>query len=203
VYAEVCCDVYFDELGTLQEPPPDEDELADRLLSVRLVAAMRLQKLDPLLLLMGEICSKLGLEIVPSRTSSIITDLGREANIGKFECFTVGDSATGKKIMVNAVATDENPADKAKEWGARRFALLYRMLDGKVADSDYQGGLFVLDGTWEEKDVTRLFRSGWNEICRLGELEAALRRVFSLDAKVRRSPTRNNLLELEDVGDNA
>ena len=76
---------------------------------------------------------------------------------------------------------DNHGDDKSKEWGARRLAMLYRMDASGVRLSEYQEGIFVLDGEWADKDVARLHRSGWNHVVRLADLEQCLRDVFGLE----------------------
>ena len=78
------------------------------------------------------------------------------------------------------MATEGNPRDKAKEWGARRLATLYRIIDGGGVSSGYGYAIFVLDGIWEQSDVTRLYRSGWDYVIRMGDLESVLRGIFEI-----------------------
>ena len=40
----------------------------------------------------------------------------------------------------------------------------------------------MLDGEWANKDVARLYRSGWNHVVRLNDLEGKLREIFELPA---------------------
>jgi hypothetical protein len=93
-----------------------------------------------------------------------------------------------RSIAVSVAVHDNHGDDKSKEWGARRFATLYRMEGGKVRKSEYQEGIFVLDGEWKDKDVARLHRSGWNHVVRLADLEKTLRSVFGIKSAKKTAP---------------
>jgi len=97
-------------------------------------------------------------------------------NIGKYEV-TAGQYTA----FLNAVAAHDNNGDhKSKEWGARRLATLYRIVDGKITRSEYPDAIFVIDGEWGDKDVARLYRSGWNRVIRINEFESALSEVLGI-----------------------
>jgi hypothetical protein len=93
--------------------------------------------------------------------------------------------------VANAVAVHDNNGDhKSKEWGARRLATLYRIKGSAIRKSEYQEGIFVLDGEWKDKDVARLYRSGWNHVVRLADLEETLKSVFGIKTTKKTPPTK-------------
>ena len=162
-----------------------ERGLADALLAFRLGAAIKLRKLDPLLLVVADVASEYGLESGIEPVPNAIADLANLAGAGTFRVPVLTHRESGKRVLLNAVAVhDRHGDDKSKEWGARRLATLYRFRDGAVRLSGLEEGLFVLDGEWEDKDVARLYRCGWTHICRMGELGDTLKEVFSLKGKV-------------------
>ena len=123
---------------------------------------------------------KFKLDYEYGKIDSIISDLTRvNSVVGKFDIYRI---TNGKKtIIANAIAVhDHHGDDKSKEWGARRRATLYRYLDKKIQKSEFDDALFVLDGEWGDKDVGRLYNSGWNRIVRLTELEDELRKTFGI-----------------------
>jgi hypothetical protein len=91
------------------------------------------------------------------------------------------------RISCYAIAVhDHNGDHKSKEWGARRLATLYRYQAPRrgqppqIQSSGITEGLFIIDGEWEQRNINRLYRSGWNHIVRLGDLEATLREIFGI-----------------------
>lgn len=165
------------------------EELASRLLELRLDGAIKLRKLDPLLLVATGEAIKSGLSMGKVAVRSIVSDLARVAAVGRFEAYAIGSTDSTRVLLVNAVAVhDHHGDDKSKEWGARRLATLYRIIGGKVKKSEYQEALFVIDGEWADKDVTRLHRCGWNRVVRLGDLEKSLAEIFGV-RKIPKAPT--------------
>jgi hypothetical protein len=121
--------------------------------------------------------------------------LADDSPAGQFAVPSVGNDR--KRILLNAVAVHDNNGDhKSKEWGARRLATLYRFENGKFSPSGYDDGLFILDGEWEKKDVARLYRCGWNHICRLGGLEGVLKKIFGVKDKVKRAKVNLAVIRL-------
>jgi hypothetical protein len=167
------------------------DDLANRLLKYRLEAAIKLQKMNPLYLILENITKSLGLQFKYKGTESILYDFsGRSNTVGKYYLYHITDGA--KTILVNAIAVHDNNGDhKSKEWGARRRSTLYRYLKGQIQRSPYPDGIFVLDGEWEQKDINRLYRSGWNYVIRLNQLEATLKQFFNIQP----SANFNNAVE--------
>jgi hypothetical protein len=154
------------------------DWLPDSILKLRLDGAIKLQKFNPLYACLTAICGEYGLVIRPDKIKSITFDLaGGKGRLGKYDAFVI--ERDGLLMMALAVAVhDQNGDHKSKEWGARRLATLYRFQDGEVRKSEFAEGLFVLDGEWEDKYVARLHRSGWSHVCRLGDLEDELVKIF-------------------------
>jgi hypothetical protein len=162
-----------------------EEEVADMILGFRASAAIKLQKLDPLYLMLLGIANRSRTAAGEITVSSIASDLSGDNSAGDFMTYYFADSSGKKVVLSNAVAVhDGHGDDKSKEWGARRLATLYRMEKGQVRRSDYQVGVFVIDGEWKDKDVARLYRSGWTHVVRMAELEATLQSVFGLHSSV-------------------
>ncbi len=180
LYQELACDVFFEEVKSrsIDLSALGADELANQLLKFRLDAAIKLKKMDPLLLIIEETCKNLGLALSPVTIDSIIGDLSGSSSAGRFRLYEIKNSEAAS-VLLNVVSVhDHNGDHKSKEWGARRLATLYRYDGKEVLNSKFTNGLFVLDGEWEDKDVARLYRSGWNYICRLGDLEEKLKEIF-------------------------
>lgn len=154
--------------------------LSERILALRIDGAVKLQKLNPLHLVLEKISETLRLSFSYNSTHNFLSDVsGHRTPAEKFYTFHLSNGS--KKIIVNGVAVhDHNGDHKSKEWGARRRATLYRLQRGKIIPSEFQDALFVLDGDWGVKDVKRLYRSGWNRICRLGGLEEDLKDIFGM-----------------------
>jgi hypothetical protein len=157
----------------------DSTSIADNILSFRLDAAIKLQKMNPLYLVLEEICRNLDIGCEYGGTPSIISDIATgNGSLGKFDVYKL--SKNNKVLLTNAIAVSGHNGDhKSKEWGARRRVSLYRVVNEVVIPSEYQDGLFVLDGEWKQKDINRLYLSGWNHIIRLDEIESFLTQYFS------------------------
>lgn len=192
---KVVCGANF--LGTQST---DTETVAERLLELRVDGAIRLRKLDPLFLVASGICNSIGLKLEKISVVTIASDLAGQVAVGRFEVFGVLPSGGAKHVLLNTVAVHDNNGDhKSKEWGARRLATLYRIVKGKIRKSEYQEGVFVIDGEWKDKDVVRLHRSGWNHVVRLADLEQTLRSVFGL-IKKKASPSSMSI-SMPDDGD--
>jgi hypothetical protein len=183
--AVVCGPAYYSMLVR------DSNTIADRLLALRLDGAIKLRGLDPLFLVSNGVCATLGLRLEKTSVVTIASDLAGQVAVGRFEVFGITPDGTSKTVLLNAVAVHDNHGDdKSKEWGARRLATLYRMEVGKIRKSEYQEGIFVLDGEWKDKDVARLHRSGWNHVVRLADLEKTLRSVFGIATAKSKTPAK-------------
>jgi len=162
----------------------NQQDLANRLLILRLDGVIKLHKLNPLYLILESLGDELGLSCISQGTNSIISDLSRSNAVGKHEMFHISNGEI--TIVANAIAVhDHNGDHKSKEWGARRLATLYRYQAPRrgqapqIQSSGIIEGLFIIDGEWEQRNINRLYRSGWNHIVRLGELEDKLKEIFS------------------------
>jgi hypothetical protein len=175
-------------------------ELANGILELRLDGAVKLQRLNPLNIILQACCADLGIVASQVKSESLVFDIaGGKGRLGKYDVFEL--SYGHSKIMAISVAVHDNNGDhKSKEWGARRLSTLYRLNEHGVRPSEYQNALFVLDGEWTDKDVARLHRCGWNRVVRLGQLEDTLREVFDIKAtdKSKISPLRIALEDMED-----
>jgi hypothetical protein len=200
VLEELSCEVFF---GLVESDGVNLDEitvkhLSDALLKFRVEAAIKLRKLDPLLLVVADMATQYGLSVSIEGINNAISDLANQGGAGRFR-IAVLSHGTGRRVLLNAVAVhDSHGDDKSKEWGARRLATLYRFENGKVRQSEFTEGLFILDGEWEDKDVARLHRSGWNHICRLGDLEETIKKIFGLTGKAKGAKSKKPILVMED-----
>lgn len=193
IYSEVCARILWDHVkqGDVAVRSLNPHQLAERLLKFRMDGAIKLKKLDPLFLVLTGICSPFGLTWEKKSVRSIIADLADERQAGVFSIAELQGGDKACSILLNAVSVhDGHGDDKSKEWGARRLATLYRIIDGKIVPSEFQQALFVIDGEWTDKDVARLYRSGWNRVVRLGALEQALREIFSIPKKIKSAQVR-------------
>jgi hypothetical protein len=185
-YAEVAWSAFetHPELLKLSSSTFTTQEMADLLFKFRCLAAIKLQKLDPLFLTALGIAGECGCTMGEVTAKSVVGDLAGEATVGDFMTFYFGYQNNAIVAVANVVAVHDNNGDhKSKEWGARRLATLYRMEKGKIRTSEYQESIFVLDGEWKDKDVARLYRSGWNHVVRLADLDVTLRMVFNIKGK--------------------
>lgn len=181
----------------------DPATIAGRLFALRMDGASKLQKLDPLLVIVSGVCGLLGLQVEMQSVVTIASDLAGKRAVCRFEVFAISDAHQTKKVLLNAVAVhDGHGDDKSKEWGARRLATLYRMHEDKVKRSEWDEGIFVLDGEWKNKDVARLHRSGWNHVVRVVDLEQALRSVFNIKARKTNSLAKPKLPMLSTFEEN-
>ncbi|AMA10659.1 hypothetical protein [Picosynechococcus sp. PCC 73109] len=118
--------------------------------------------------------------------NTVISDFSSQSSASaKFKLYEISNGE--KTIVANAIAVhDHHGDDKSKEWGARRLATLYRYQaprrgqQPQIQSSGITEGLFIIDGEWEQRNINRLYRSGWNHIVRLSDLEAKLREFFEL-----------------------
>ncbi len=182
-YADVAVSCFYEACRehSIEPADVDPDELSQRLTRLRINGAPKLQKLNPLYLSIESVALELGLEATYRGTPSLLSDLSGSADpVGKYDLYHISDSA--RSLIVNAIAVhDHHGDDKSKEWGGRRRSTLYRLSDQGVQRSMLQNGLFVVDGEWDQKDLSRLYRSGWNYVVRLGELEDTLKSFFGTE----------------------
>ena len=178
-------------------------ELADSLLKLRQVGVMRMQRFDPLDLIVRTISAELKCSVEDGAVTSILSDLGDEPALGRFDFTVVNGPDRRSVILLQAIAAEGNPRDKAKEWGARRFATLYRAPEGIAVSGESNHAVFVIDGTWNQSDVTRLYRCGWSRVIRLGQLDRTLREIFGLrenaTQRPRRDPIRLDAADLSEL----
>ncbi len=180
IYAKSIVDIFnkFTNDNSTSLKSLDKNKIADNLLAMRLGAVIKLQKLNPLYLVIESIAEKLGLIYENKSTNSFLSDLsGSSDPVGKFYLYHISNG--NKKILVNAVSVHDNHGDdKSKEWGARRKATLYRLINNEIVNESDIEGIFVIDGEWKAKDITRLYKSGWNYIIKLSEFEELLKTIF-------------------------
>jgi hypothetical protein len=174
-------------------------EIETKLLELRIDGAIKLQRFNPLYEVVESVVNELGVNINFEHIKSLIFDLaGGRGRLGKYDAAIIKNST--KSILVVAVAVhDHHGDDKSKEWGARRRAILYRLKDGETKPSEFDDALFIIDGEWEDKDINRLHNSGWNRICRLGELENELCEIFGITKPVKSK--FNTMIDIPDEND--
>lgn len=179
----------------LDEIANDSIELSNRLLELRLDGAIKLQKLNPIYLVLESLCRHLKLHYKYEGTLSIISDMANAARgVGKFNVYHISNPSKKRSIAVPVSVHDANGDHKSKEWGARRRALGYRYLDGNIKPAPFDEALFIIDGDWEAKHVERLHRAGWNRIIRLDRLEETLKDIFGSQEK-----TEIEMPEIEEL----
>lgn len=166
--------------------------LENGLLKLRLDGAVKLQRFNPLYAIIQATAARLKVECETAKVKSVVHDLaGGRGRLGKYDTLLLKNS--GRTVLCVSIAVHDNHGDdKSKEWGARRLASLYRMINGGVGLSEYQEAIFVLDGEWADKDVARLYRSGWNHVVRLDDLEQKLKEIFVI-------PVAEELIEIPEV----
>ena len=182
-YSQTAWDIFQTLAASSKASPKDQsvEDIANIILKFRYSAAIKLQKLDPLFLTSQGIVQSLALSMEDLTVPSIVGDLSGNNDAGDFMTYCFRGNEKGTAVVANAVAVHDNNGDhKSKEWGARRLATLYRIDAKGVRISEYQEAVFIIDGEWKDKDVARLYRSGWNYVVRLGALETTLRKMFNI-----------------------
>lgn len=156
------------------------ETLANLLQRFRMDAAIKLQKLNPLYVLVNSISENLGLNAKYGGVQSLLSDFSDPNDpVGKYDLFTISKASEELSLQLCIVSVHDNNGDhKSKEWGARRRSMLYRMIDGTPSRCS-TFGVFVTDGEWSRKDIKRLYLSGWDAVVGVNELEEYLSRYFS------------------------
>lgn len=185
--ARILTEILFSRFS---RPRPDDSDflnmLADGLQDFRVFSSIKLKKMNPLIIAVAAVCQEKGLTINRVQIKNLMFDLADDSGVGKFAVYFVSDKHNKRSVMLNMIAVhDGHGDDKSKEWGARRVASMYRVRHGSICQSGFDAGIFVIDGDWEDKHVARLFRSGWNHVCRLNDLEKTLEDVFGTQSKVK------------------
>jgi hypothetical protein len=147
--------------------------LATRLLGLRLDALVKRHSLNPLEIVIEETCAGLGAELAYGTVENVVSGASLDPeSAGHYRVYwaTAGD----RRVLINALYVDDyGGRDKAKEWAARGRSFLYRLADGVVLDSNFDGMVMVLDGPWHSESVNKLERCGW-VTCRPSELRQVL-----------------------------
>lgn len=157
------------------------DELSARLLELRMGAAVKLQKLNPLYLEVESTCRDLGISCEYGGNPSLLSDLsGRADPVGKYDLFKL--TKDGKEVLLNSLYVGEGYGSdhKADEWSARRRSLGYSLSGTTITPSSRAGYVMVLDGVWGEKSVRKLHAAGWTHICQPPQLKETLKACFGL-----------------------
>jgi len=153
--------------------------LANLLQRFRMDAAIKLQKLNPLYVLVNSISENLGLTANYGGVQSLLSDFSDPRDpVGKYDLFTISDARVERSIQLCIVSVHDNNGDhKSKEWGARRRSMLYRLVGGTPSRCS-TFGVFVTDGEWSAKDIKRLYLSGWDAVIGVNDLEVFLSHYF-------------------------
>lgn len=154
--------------------------ISSLLFKFRIDAAIKLKKVDPLVLVIQALADEMDLMMEEVRLSSLYSGFSDDRQIGVFRFFRIYDES-GAEVFCNVLAAYENPTDKAKEWAARRLAIGYEFDAEKAKAKPNISSLFIIDGVWAQKDINRLFRAGWDMVVRLQDLESTLRDIFQND----------------------
>lgn len=150
------------------------NDLALRLLLLRLDGASKLQNLNPLYLLIESVCEEGGLVCSYGSSENFLSDLVSDVEaLGKFKLYRI-NAPTGV-ILVNALYVDEyGGLDKAKEWSARGRSFPYRFTKAGIRQSSVVKMIFIADGAWKSEAISRLRAAGW-DVCRPSEFRERLR----------------------------
>lgn len=154
----------------------DAHELATRLLSLRLDALVKRHSLNPIDIVIEEVCRGMDLPVERVVVRNVLADASLDPDSAAQYRVYVAEGR-GPKILINGLYVDDyGGRDKAKEWSARGRSFLYRLVDGTVRPSGLRSMIMVLDGDWHESAVQMLQRSGW-VTCRPGQLRAVIAAV--------------------------
>ena len=151
--------------------------LGRRLLDLRLYGVMRLQKLNPLHLVVRAMAEQLDASVCYGAVDNVIADFASNSQAtGRFKLFTV--SKSNRCVLVNAIYADaQGDIHKAKEWASRGRSFPYRYEEDSGITRSEVSLLFVADGPWKPEAILKLRTAGW-KVIRLeefsDELSAAL-----------------------------
>ena len=162
-YASVAADCIFQACQDFAPSggEPGADELEGALLRFRISASMKLQKLNPLHLVVQAEADGLHASAHYGAVENVISDFASDsAATGRFRLFLV--SRKGHEVLVNAVYADaQGDIHKAKEWASRGRSFLYRY-DDEVGITRRSASLvFVADGPWSQEAIKKLRTAGW------------------------------------------
>jgi len=167
--------VFFESLQekNLNLQTLSEALLVQRLQSFRMEAAIKLQKLNPLHLLIKSVATELGLSCDYGGVRHLFSDRSAYKSApGAIRLFRLSHE-NGSEILINTLSVDiYGGLDKAKEWAARGRMLRYHNVDGKLEEKPWKL-LLLLDGPWKKEAVLRLQRAGWS-ICRVDDFRETL-----------------------------
>jgi hypothetical protein len=185
-YATIAVKVFFDAVRetSIDITKLKINELGSLLVTLRIGAAIKLQKLNPLYLAAESVSASLGLTMTYGGQNSFIGDQSSPSDpVGKYDLFVVADGK--KEVLLNALYVGEGYGSdhKGDEWSARVRALGYRITSGLVKRAKFSTCVFVLDGEWSEKSIKKLHSAGWTHICQLPQVEDTLRSIFGIKKK--------------------
>lgn len=180
-YASVAASCFEDAYRTGDRSifAKSDHELQSRFVALRTGAAIKLQKLNPLYLVIESVAKELGLTATYQESPSFLSDLSDPTDpVGKYDLYHVSDGKT--VVLVNALYIGEGYGSdhKADEWSARRRSLGYRSDSAGVHPVKRAGYIFVVDGVWTDKSIKKLHAAGWTHVIRLSELESVIKDIF-------------------------
>ncbi len=177
-YAEIAVDCFYDALSEngITANQANTEDLDDEILDFRIGAAVKLQKLNPLYLVVESACEERGFDYSYGSVHNILSDLADSRRaVGLFRLNKI--QTEEKEILVNALwVVEYGGHNKSKEWSARGRSFPYRLMEGEVEVEDREL-ILIADGMWEETPIRRLRSGGW-KVCRLPEFEETLEEVL-------------------------
>ena len=182
-YCDAATEVFFDLLKNkkIDILTIEIETLVKAVLELRIYASKGLQKLNPLHVVMSGISKEIGISCVKSRETSYLFDLiSSNAPVGKYDLFKLCKADSKSYALMNGlyIGGGYSSDHKADEWSGRLRSLLYRYNDGKFEKAKIEAAIFVYDGNWSEKSLTKMKRNGWTHICQIHELRATLINIF-------------------------
>ena len=176
IIVEIMTDIFWPEQLKIEM---NLNTLADKLLEFRVKSSIKLKIGSPLLAVPLAIAKDKGYKFEKVSFPNLLMDLSDNSGVGSMHFYRISNPNNRRSCMFNAVAVhDHHGDDKSKEWGARRTATLYRYEDKRVRVLKEEPSIFVADGEWEEKDLSRLYRCGWDFVVPLKDFEETLCKVL-------------------------
>jgi hypothetical protein len=158
----------------------DDAELVNGLFRLRLCASRGLQTFNPLEIALKGIARQAGFDSRDRRIGSFLNDaLAGRSRVGKFDVLEFHRAGDGARFWMTCIAVGPNYGSdhKADEWSARLRAASYRLHDGRVTRGDLPTTVFVYDGNWSEKSLTKLRRAGWQIVCGVQDFRAEIAKL--------------------------
>lgn len=159
---------YADQQLQVKLKAVDDTDLINKLFRLRLCASRGLHTFNPLEIALKGLARAAGFGARDLRIGSFLSDaLAGRSRAGKFGVLEFHRESDGSRFWLTCIAVGPNYGSdhKADEWSARLRAATHTWRDGKVARGDLPTTVFVYDGNWSEKSLTKLRRAGWQIVC--------------------------------------